>query len=386
MNILVLKFGGTSVADNEKLNIVADKIRSLYDEGYSIIAVVSAQGNQTDKLLAEAYKITDNPNSRELDVLLSTGEQETIAKLSILLSDKGYKAVSLTGWQAGIHTSINNQNAIIDVIDKTRIERELNDGKIVIIAGFQGINSNKDITTLGRGGSDTTAVAIASVFNCNCYIYSDVDGVFTADPRKVTFAKKLKNISYEEMFEMSSEGAKVLHNRCIEIAKKFDIPILAKSTFENGTGTVIDNRIESTKVKSIVKNDELIKVTIESKTQDIFRIYNLLLKNEIFPLQYQILETCIIFTIKSSDFTKAKSIFEKEISDINITANKYSKISIIGYGIINNSSIIQKILSSIGNYSKLIDNLDITSNKIRITFTEVISNDILQELHLELIK
>lgn len=386
MNIIVLKFGGTSVANNVRLNIVANKILDLYEEGYSIIAVVSAQGNKTDTLLSEAYDISDNPNSRELDVLLSTGEQAAISKLSLLISERGYKSISLTGWQAGINTSQNNQNAVIESIDKTRITKELKEGKIVLVAGFQGINNNNDITTLGRGGSDTTAIALAASFGCKCYIYSDVDGVFTTDPKKVSLAKKLPNISYEEMFEMSNEGAKVLHNRCIEIAKKYSIPIYAKCTFTNKDGTIIDNRIESEKVKSIVKNDELTQITVGNKISSKMHIYKLLLVNEIFPIDYTPEEGKIVFTIKSCDFIKVKSILEDKFKDIDIIANRYSKISIIGYGIINSSDIITRIVSCIDTYSDLIDTIDTNNNKIRIRFNDVVSNDILEVLHKNLIE
>ena len=240
MNTIVLKFGGTSVADNEKLNLVANKIATLYDEGYNIVVVVSAQGKKTDQLLHEACELDKTPNSRELDVLLSSGEQASISKLSILLNKLGYKAISLTGWQAGIFTNNTNQNAIIEHIDTSRIKNELSQGKIVIIAGFQGINSNSDITTLGRGGSDTTAISVAAALNAHeCYIYSDVEGVFTSDPKKVANARKLKEISYDEMLDISNEGAKVLHNRCVEIGKKFNIPIIAKSTFKEDEGTAL---------------------------------------------------------------------------------------------------------------------------------------------------
>ena len=178
MNTIVLKFGGSSVANNEKLNIVANKIIEQYDKGNNVVVIVSAQGKTTDKLLEEAYTLSKTPENRELDVLLSTGEQITIAKLSILLKELGYNAISLTGWQAGIYTNNTNQNAIIQNIDTQRITDELKKRKIVIIAGFQGYNKNLDITTFGRGGSDTTAVAIAAALKAtNCYIYSDVDGI-----------------------------------------------------------------------------------------------------------------------------------------------------------------------------------------------------------------
>lgn len=256
MDTIVLKFGGSSVADNEKLKLVADKIIQLYEKQHNIVVVVSAQGKTTDKLIKEAKELSKHTEDREMDMLLSAGEQMSTAKLSILLNEMGYKAISLTGWQAGIYTNNSNQNALIENIDTSRILKELDQGKIVIIAGFQGINENMDITTFGRGGSDTTAVAIAAALNAkNCYIFSDVDGVYTTDPNKTDQAHKLHALSYDEMIEISSEGAKVLHNRCIEIGDKFKIPIITKSTFNNKPGTVISDIIEENTIKSIVKKD-----------------------------------------------------------------------------------------------------------------------------------
>lgn len=256
MDTIVMKFGGSSVADNDKLKLVANKIIDLYDKGNNIVVILSAQGKTTDKLIQEALELSENTEDREMDMLLSSGEQISIAKLSILLNGMGYKAISLTGWQAGILTNNTNQNAIIKNIDTTRILKELEDRKIVIIAGFQGFNENLDITTLGRGGSDTSAIAIAAALNAKeCYIFSDVDGVYTADPNKVEDAKKLSALSYNEMMEISSEGAKVLHNRCAEIGDKFKIPIITKSTFNNKAGTIITDIIEENTIKSVVKKD-----------------------------------------------------------------------------------------------------------------------------------
>ena len=256
MDTIVMKFGGSSVADNDRLKLVANKIIDLYDKGNNIVVILSAQGKTTDKLIQEALELSENTEDREMDMLLSSGEQISISKLSILLNSMGYKAISLTGWQAGILTNNTNQNAIIQNIDTTRIKKELEDRKIVVIAGFQGFNENLDITTLGRGGSDTSAIAIAAALNAKeCYIFSDVDGVYTADPNKVGNAKKLPALSYNEMMEISSEGAKVLHNRCAEIGDKFKIPIITKSTFNNKAGTIITDIIEENTIKSVVKKD-----------------------------------------------------------------------------------------------------------------------------------
>ena len=254
MDTIVMKFGGSSVANDERLKMVAQKIIDMYNKENNIVVVLSAQGKTTDKLINEAAELCKKtgfevvtPKSqyfREMDMLLSSGEQISIAKLSILLNEMGYNAISLTGWQAGILTNSENQNAIIKNIDTSRILKELEKRKIVVIAGFQGFNENLDITTLGRGGSDTSAVAIAAALDAKeCYIFSDVDGVYTADPNKIFTAKKIPALSYNEMIEISSEGAKVLHNRCAEIGDKFKIPIITKSTFNNKAGTIITDII-----------------------------------------------------------------------------------------------------------------------------------------------
>ena len=286
MDTIVLKFGGSSVADNEKLNLVANKIIKLYDEDNNIVVVVSAQGKMTNQLIKEAEELSLKPNDREMDVLLSVGEQITMAKLSILLNYLGYEAVSLTGWQAGITTNSNYQNAMIEKIDTSRINEEINKRKIVIVAGFQGIDNNNNITTLGRGGSDTTAVALAAELKAkDCYIYSDVDGIYTADPNKVPNARKLPNISYEEMRSLSSEGAKVLHDRCVEIGEKYDVPITTKSTFNDEEGTVISHKLEDTGVKSIVKKDlskiSVIGYGISSKDEILNKILNIANRNNL---------------------------------------------------------------------------------------------------------
>ena len=304
MDTIVLKFGGSSVADNEKLKQVANKIIDLYNKNNKIVVVVSAQGKTTDKLIKEAEELSNNVEDRELDVLLSAGEQMSSAKLSILLNNMGYKAISLTGWQAGIYTSNTNKNAIIENIDVSRIKEELDEDKIVIIAGFQGINEKMDITTIGRGGSDTSAVAIAAVLDAkNCYIFSDVDGVYTADPNKISQAKKLGALSYNEMLEISNEGAKVLHNRCIEIGEKFKIPIITKSTFNNKSGTVISDIIEENTIKSIVQKDiskiSIIGTGINRNFENIRKIINLIEVNKLETSEINITENKISIYFKN---------------------------------------------------------------------------------------
>ena len=332
MDTIVMKFGGSSVANNDRLKLVAQKIIDMYNKENNIVVILSAQGKTTDKLINEAstiieenkkFEIEDlslNPEIfREMDMLLSSGEQISISKLSILLNNMGYKAISLTGWQAGILTDNTNQNAIIKNIDTTRILQELEKRKIVIIAGFQGYNENLDITTLGRGGSDTSAIAIAAALDAKeCYIFSDVDGVYTTDPNKIPEAKKIPALSYNEMMEISSEGAKVLHNRCAEIGDKFKIPIITKSTFNNKAGTIITDIIEENTIKSIVKKD-------------------------------------------------------------------ISRVSIVGNGIIRNYSFIKEVLDIIQKNKLEMLEFNVSESKISIDFKGIIEDNFLNEMHSKII-
>ena len=304
MDTIVMKFGGSSVADNDRLKLVANKIIDLYDKNNNIVAILSAQGKTTDRLIQEAMELSKNTEDREMDMLLSSGEQISLAKLSILLNEMGYKAISLTGWQAGILTNNTNQNATIKNIDTTRILNELKQRKIVIIAGFQGYNENLDITTLGRGGSDTSAIAIAAALKAKeCYIFSDVDGVYTADPNKVEDAKKLTALSYDEMIEISSEGAKVLHNRCAEIGEKFKIPIITKSTFNNKAGTIITDIIEENTIKSVVKKDvsrvSIVGNGIIRNIDFIKDIINIIDENKLEMLEFDVSDSKISIDFKN---------------------------------------------------------------------------------------
>lgn len=304
MDTIVMKFGGSSVADNEKLKLVAKRIIDMYDKDNNIVVILSAQGKTTDKLISEALELSKNTKDREMDMLLSCGEQISIAKLSILLNEMGYDSISLTGWQAGILTNNTNQNAIIKNIDTKRIKKELEKRKIVIIAGFQGFNENLDITTLGRGGSDTSAVAIAAALKAKeCYIFSDVEGVYTADPNKIENAQKLSALSYKEMMEISSEGAKVLHNRCAEIGDKFKIPIITKSTFNNKAGTIITDIIEENTIKSVVKKDisriSIVGNGIIRNTEFIKKVIEIIEKDKLEMLEFNISESKISISFKS---------------------------------------------------------------------------------------
>ncbi len=348
-------------------------------------------GKTTDKLLKEAYELSTVPSNRELDVLLSSGEQISISKLSILLNEMGYKSVSLTGWQAGIYTNNTNQNAIIESIDTSRILQELEEKKIVIIAGFQGFNDNLDITTLGRGGSDTTAVAVAAALKAkHCFIFSDVDGVYTTDPNKMAEAKKLETLSYVEMLDIANEGARVLHNRCIEIGEKFNIPIITKSTFNNKSGSVINDKIEDKVVKSIVKNDDLILVNLKYSSYSIKlfnQVYDFLIGEDILPIQFVNNSKASFdtdFLIKSTNMNKFQRALEKDLNMFDSSFKNVSRIAIVGYGITTDSNILKQVIDIVRRFNVDIFNIDITNAKIIVTFKEKVENSVLELLHEQL--
>ena len=336
MEIIVLKFGGSSVANNKNLEIVANKIIEFKKEYKNIVVVVSAQGKTTDKLIKEAKELSNSPSARELDALTSTGEQISSSKLAILLNSKKYEAISLNAWQAGIMSDGNFQNAKIIGIDTNLIIKKLKENKIVVVTGFQGIDNDYNINTLGRGGSDTTCIALASALNAKkCYIFSDVDGIYTSDPNEIKSAKKLKNISYIEMENASFEGAKVLHDRSVELAKKYNLPIVAASTFNDNKGTNIVSDIEKPLVKSIIKNDKIIIASVKTKLD---KLIKLLEKNKIKYGSMIKRKERIEFSI----FKEDKEKLERELKEEKIDAlfNNASKISIIGSGISNDFGIL----------------------------------------------
>lgn len=287
MALIVQKYGGSSVANAERVFNVAGRIIDAYKEGNSVVVAVSAQGDTTDELIEKAKEINPNPPKREMDMLLSTGEQISIALLAMAIEKKGYHAISLTGTQAGISTDSNYGNARIKTIDTERIFSELDRKNIVIVAGFQGINKYEDITTLGRGGSDTTAVALAAALKADlCEIYTDVDGVYTADPRIVKTASKLDDISYDEMLELASLGANVLHNRSVELAKKYNVNMVVRSSLNKTEGTVIKEvgNVEKMLVRGVTRDTDIARVAvmrIEDKPGMAFKLFSLLAKEKI---------------------------------------------------------------------------------------------------------
>ena len=384
METIVLKFGGSSLSDNINLNIVAKKIIELKEEGNKIICVVSAQGKTTDRLIKEAKELSAVPNEREMDALLSTGEQVSASKLAILLTMLGHKAISLTGWQAGIYTNSDYQSSKIINIDVTRMNKELDQGKIVIVTGFQGVDEKQNITTLGRGGSDTTAVAIAAdVKAAHCYIFSDVDGVYTADPRDVKLAHKLNSISYEEMSYISGEGAKVLHDRCVELAEKYNMPIIAACTFNKNKGTEIADCMEETLIKSIIKNDNILKVQIDG-IKNSYELLKKLTKNNIKIGKYNYENETLNFTINKENRAKLEKMLDKEKGQTTIKS--VTKISIVGSGISNHMEILDIILKTLDEIKNNILEIDVSACKISILFDSIIDTKYLNNLHNSLLE
>lgn len=381
METAILKFGGSSVSDDNNLNIASNKIIEYKKRFNNIVVVVSAQGKTTNKLTEEAKSLSKLPDEREMDMLLSAGEIMSAAKLSILLNKKECPSISLTGWQAGIFTNDIHQNAQISEINTKRIIEELNKNKVVIVTGFQGIDENQDVTTLGRGGSDTSAVSLAAALKADkCYIFSDVDGVYTSDPKVIENAKKLNTISFEEMQEIADAGAKVLHNRCIKIGKKFNCDIIAASTFDEDEGTTITKEIEDNSIKGIIKNENILKYEIE--TIETYKIYEELLKNNIISEKFNSEEN-IEFYIQTKDKEKLEELLNK--LNIKYKSKNIIKLSIIGYGVNEDNETLSVAIDILKNNNIEIKNITLTQSKIEI-ITDKLEDEIIKILHSKLIE
>lgn len=381
METAVLKFGGSSVSDDTNLNIASNKIIEYKEKFKNLVVVVSAQGKTTNKLTEEAKSLSKLPDEREMDMLLSAGEIMSAAKLSILLNKKECPSISLTGWQAGIFTNDIHQNAQISEINTKRIIEELNKNKVVIVTGFQGIDENLDVTTLGRGGSDTSAVSLAAALNADkCYIFSDVDGVYTSDPKIIENAKKLNTISFEEMQEIADSGAKVLHNRCIKIGKKFNCDIIAASTFDEDEGTTITKEIEDNSIKGIIKNEDIFKYEIETK--ETYKIYEELLNNNIISEKFNS-EDNIEFYIQAKDKEKLEELLNK--LNLKYKTKNIIKLSIIGYGVNEDNETLSVVIDILKNKNIEIKNITLTQSKIEI-ITDKLEDEIIKILHSKLIE
>jgi len=381
MALMVQKYGGTSVANAERIKNVARRIAQAKAQGDQVVVVVSAMGDTTDELIELAYQVAKQPDRRELDHLLSTGEIVSSTVLAMALHDMGYQAISLTGAQAGIQTDDTHSRARILKVESKRVVKELDKGNIVIIAGFQGVTEEMDITTLGRGGSDTTAVALAASLGAEtCQIYTDVEGVYTADPRLIPEAQKLKEISYEEMLELASYGAKVMHPRAVELGELNNIPILVASGFTDSPGTLIHGGVSMevrNKVRSIAHDLDVAKITVigvPDRPGIAAAIFQPLAKAGIsidtIVQNAGIKDTTdLTFTVAKSDLAKAMEVVEPVCQAIEarecVTDSRLGKVSIIGTGMQNTPGYAARMFDALSG--KGINIQLITTSEIRIT-------------------
>ena len=362
MALIVQKFGGSSVADAERVLNVAGRVTDTYREGNDVIVVVSAQGDTTDDLIAKANEINPKASKREMDVLLSSGEQISIALLAMAIQKLGCPVVSLTGWQAGFNTNAVAGNARINNIDTERMESEIDKHNIVIVAGFQGLDKYDNITTLGRGGSDTSAVAIAAAMHADkCEIYTDVDGVYTADPRIVGDAKKLDEITYDEMLELASLGANVLHNRSVEMAKKYNVELEVKSSFEKTPGTIVKEvtDVEKMLIRGVTRDNDVARIAViglEDNPGIAFRIFSALAKKGInvdMILQSVGREGTkdIAFTVTRDKEADTLETIESLKGILNYKEVNHRddlcKVSIVGAGMVNNPGVAAKMFEAL---------------------------------------
>jgi aspartate kinase len=355
VSIIVQKFGGTSVGSVEKIQNVASRILEEKNRGNDVVVVVSAMGKTTDTLVGLAREITSHPSKREMDMLLSTGEQVTISLLTMALLQAGQEAISYTGWQAGIETESVHSNARITNIHTEKMTTQLQSGKVVIVAGFQGMTPSGEITTLGRGGSDTTAVAIAAALKADrCDIYTDVDGVYTSDPRYIEGARKLPSISYDEMLELANLGAGVLHPRAVEFAKNYQIPLEVRSSLEKVEGTYIEEEAsmeQNLVVRGVAFEDEIVRVTVfglGNALTGLSSVFTTLAKNHlnvdiIIQSQTDRNTTNLSFSIKEQDLAEALAVLEKNQDGLGFTHIEHerdlAKVSIVGSGMISNPGV-----------------------------------------------
>lgn len=381
MQLVVQKYGGSSVATLEKMNKIADAVIKRKEEGVNVVIVVSAMGKTTNNLIEMAKSISEQPPKRELDMLMATGEQVSISLLSMVFQEKGYDSVSLTGFQAGIKTEgVHTKNKISEV-DVDKIKRYLEEDKIVVVAGFQGMNTSGDITTLGRGGSDTTAVALAAKLKCVCEIYTDVDGIYSVDPRLFPNAKRLDFISYEEMMEMSCLGAKVMEARSVELAYKYNVPIYVASSHQKGKGTYIkefDKEMEHKVITGLTVSDDVLMETINKvpySSENISDIFSRLASQEVnIDMISQTSSSDgyvnISFTTSKEDESTVDAVmkeFTKKVPGVEVKKDTdITKISVVGMGMRNESGVASKIFKLFSDNS--INFKQVTTSEISISY------------------
>ncbi len=381
MNLVVQKFGGTSVKDAQRVFNVAKIVTDTYQKGNNVVVVVSAQGDTTDDLIAKAGEINPNPSKREMDVLLSTGEQISMSLLAMAIERMGFPVKSLTGWQAGFLTDSTHGSSRIRRINKERIDNELSKRNIVIVAGFQGINRYDDITTLGRGGSDTSAVALAAALHADlCQIYTDVDGVYTADPRLVPGAHKMDEITYDEMLELASLGAGVLHNRSVEMAKKYGVNLEVLSSLTQNPGTKIKEvvKVEKMLIRGVARDNDVARISIVGVPDQpgiAFKIFSLLAAKEVNV--DIILQSIGRDDTKDISFTvprSSKQLAMELMEEINercggkgvICDDNISKVSIVGAGMQSNPGVASKMFEALAEANVNIQMISTSEIKISV--------------------
>jgi len=397
--IIVQKYGGSSITNIERVKKVAEKIVERAKEGSRVVVVVSAMGKTTDELINMAGKITSSPDERELDMLISTGEQVSIALLTMAIHSLGWEAISFTGMQAGIVTNAVHTRAKVTAINHKKLKSALEKGKIVIVAGFQGIDANGDITTLGRGGSDTTAIALAAQLEADgCEIYTDVDGVYTADPRIVRSAHRIPVISYDEMAEMASLGAKVMHYRAIDLARNYKVKILVKSSFVPGEGTLIkevDSMLEKVIVRGVTQETNVGKIVVQG-VPDVpgvaYKLFKALAEEEI--IVDMIIQSShrnkindIAFTVAISDFKKTikitKRLAEKIGAEGVVSEPKVAKVSIVGAGITSDPAIAARMFGALAKEGINIDMISTSGIRISCLISASRIEDAVRAVHKE---
>ncbi len=386
MALLVQKFGGTSVGDIGRIQAVAEKVVMARKEGHEVVVVVSAMSGETNRLTAMAHEISDQPSSREMDVLLSTGEQVTIALLSIALGERDCLARSFTGAQVHIRTDSAHNKARIIEIDAARVKKALKAGEIVVIAGFQGIDEHGNITTLGRGGSDTTAVAMAAALEADeCHIFTDVDGVYTADPHVEPKARCLDVITYEEMLEMASLGSKVLQIRSVEFARRYNVQLRVLSTFEEGDGTLItaeDEGMEQALISGIAHNKDEAKLTVVGVPDRPGIAYSILGPIADANIEVDMIvqnvgvnnTTDFTFTVNRNDYEKAMGILKKTAGGLDATTvtgdDHIVKISVVGVGMRSHAGIASKMFNALSEEGINIKMISTSEIKISVVVDE----------------
>lgn len=383
--MIVKKFGGSSVANAERIFNVANRIVESYKEGNQVVVVLSAQGDTTDELISKANEINQHVSKREMDMLLSTGEQQSVALMAMAIHSLGYPAVSLNSYQCHILSTSNYSNARIKNISKERITNELENKNIVIVTGFQGINKYDDITTLGRGGSDTSAVALAAVLDADlCEIYTDVDGIYTGDPRIIKNARKINEISYDEMLELASLGAKVLHNRSVELAKKYNVNLIVRSSLTRDEGTIVkeDSSVEKMFVSGVAVDKNVARIALlglRDEPGTAFKVFSLLAKNKIsvdIILQSIGRDSTkdISFTITDTELEDAVKLLEENKDRLHYNKISYSddvaKVSIVGAGMATNPGVASLMFEATYDVGVNIKMISTSEIKISVLVSE----------------